>query len=167
MIDIMSNMGDDALSNQFNLVFPTGIPGGGNTDRLSLRMDQSLDPPEQTVNVYDIFYRGLKISKTGTLDETDKTLTFDIRLDQAWGVFDDLNNWLKLVFDFSTGIAMPDEMTRTNISIQATDTADKIIKTITFKGVKIRGIKISSFDNTTSEPIRVTLNLIWSDFISE
>jgi hypothetical protein len=166
-IDLVNSAGDDALTNQFNVIFPTGIPGGGNTDRISLRTDQAVDPPERSINVYEIFHKGIKIPKTGTLDETSKELTFDVRLDQAWGVYDDFAAWLKLCYDFSNAVALPDVMTRTNITIQADDTAGTVIKSLTFKGIKLRGMKIASFDNQTSEPLRLTVNFIWNDFVIE
>ena len=92
-VDAVLLLGDDQLQNQFKVVFPNGIPGGGNTEAVSMRMDQSIDIPQQTIYKYDIDFRGSKISKTGKKEETDKTLTMSVRVDQQWQVYDDIKLW--------------------------------------------------------------------------
>jgi len=165
--DNILNLGDDQLANQYIVLFPTGIPGGGNTDTISLRMDQSFDPPEETVNTYDIIFQGLKITKTGMLTETTKEFTIDIRLDQQWKVFDDLNNWFKKVYDPIKGTALPDIMVRTTVVIQYQDGQNKVVKNMRFTGVKIKSLKVGTADHTSGDPIRLTLGFIYVDKIEE
>ena len=47
-IDPILNLQDDQMVNQFKLVFPKGIPGSGNASLVELRMDKTIDMPEET-----------------------------------------------------------------------------------------------------------------------
>jgi hypothetical protein len=160
-------LGNDQVANQFQLSFPNGIPGGGNAQRICLRMDQSFDPPEMVSNVYELIFRGVKIPKTGMLDETTKESTFDVLIDQQWGVYDDLWNWKVLCYDGQNGTALPDAVTRTTFLVQALDGQNNVVKTFRFRNAKCKSVKVGTFDNTSGDPLRVTLILIWTDMIPE
>ena len=162
-VDKILNLGDDALTNSFELFFPDGIPGGGTGEVVALRMDQSFDIPETGVGQYDIFYRGLKISKTNKLEETDKNVTMDVRLDQQWEVYDELNAWLKLSFDPETSTSATEAETRTTIGVRALDGGNNIVKTLLLRNSKLRALKIATFDHNTSDPIRLTLSFIYGN----
>lgn len=165
--DTFMNLGNDQLANQFQLIFPSGIPGGGNNTQICLRMDQSFDPPENTVGVYELIFRGVKIPKTNMLDETTKEFTFDVLIDQQWSVYDDLNNWKMLVYDPIQGTAQAETATRTVMLVQALDGSSTVMKTFRFKGVKLKSIKPGTFDNTSGDPLRVTVTFIFTDFVVE
>ena len=165
--DIILGLGDDQLASQYQVIFPEGIPGGGNGERISLRMDADLDLPEDTVETYDISFKGMKITQTSMTHGMDKKITLTVRLDQQWKVFDDLQKWYKMCYDPLTATAMPDLATRTNILIQTNDASQKIVKTIRLKNAKITSLKIGTFDHTSSDPIKLTLNFIFSDMIVE
>ena len=160
-------LGDDQLANQFQLVFPEGIPGGGDSQAICMRMDQSFDPPEKTIGTYEIIYRGLKIPKTNMLDDTSKELTFDVRVDQNWKVFDAANNWFRNCYDPVNGIALPDSMTRTTLLVQSLDGNNAVKKTFRFKGVKLKALKVQTFDNSSGDPLRMTMSFIYQDMIEE
>jgi hypothetical protein len=161
MVDVVLSLGDDALSNQFKLVFPNGIPGGGNANAIELRMDQSFDIPQQTIYKYDIDFRGSKITKTGKKEETDKTVTFNVRLDSQWIVYDDLNAWFKMTYDPVTNIALPDLLVRTTIEIHALNSAGDSSKVFKMRNSKITDLKIGTFDNTTGDPIRLEVTITY------
>jgi hypothetical protein len=160
-VDTILALSDDALVNQFEIVFPDGIPGGGNGDRISLRSDQQFDIPQQIIYKYDIEFRGHKIPKTGKKEDTEKTITFSIRLDQQWKVYDDLITWLKLAYDPNTGIAVPDLLGRCTIAVHSLNRDNSIAKTITLRNCKAIGIKVTSFDNASGDPQRVELTILF------
>ena len=161
------NLGDDATANQWSAIFPEGIPGGGDTETISLRMDTTFDPPEEAVNTYDIFHKGYKYSKTGTLQETTKEFTLEIRIDQQWKIYKDLRSWADKVYDHHNGTGLPDAQARTTIIIQAEDRQQKGVFRFKFLGVKPKSNKIGTFDNANGEPIRLTMQFVYIDMVPE
>lgn len=159
--------GDDQLVSQYTVTFPEGIPGGGDTDAISIRMDTQFDPPEQVMNTYEVFYRGLKVPKTSMLDETSKEFSVEIRVDQQWKIYDDLNAWFKNCYDFETTTALPEAMTRSTILIDAYDGQNNIVKSFKFTGAKPKSLKVGTWDNQSGDPMRLTLVFIFIDMISE
>lgn len=159
--DSILNLGDDQMSNQFSLIFPNGIPGGGNADLVSLRADQSFDPPEDTVNVYEIFHKGFKFAKTGMLQETTKEFTIDVRLDQDWKTYDDLRRWCDYAYDHSNGTALSDAFARSTVIVQAENRMQEAVKTIAFKYAKPKSVKIGTFQHDSGDPIRITVTFIY------
>jgi len=157
-------LGDDQMSNMFRISFPTGIPGGGDGKSLAMRMDQSLDIPERAVSTYEFFFKGKKVTKTGTSEESATDLTFDIRLDQGWQQYDSLSNWLKLVADFEKGVFMDSASCQTSMVFEAIGRNDEVVKTIVFKGVVLKGLNISAWDNGGTDPTRVTANFIFLSY---
>jgi len=158
------NLGDDQTVNQFQIVFPAGIPGGGQDTNIALRMDQQFAPPAQTVNTYDIFHKGIKIPKTGTVTDTDKKFTIEVRLSQDGSIYKDLDNWKSKCYDFTNGTALPDLMARTTMLVQLTDTQENVVQTWTFTGVKIYELTPPTLDNATGDPARVTVGFLYADF---
>jgi hypothetical protein len=163
--DIILALGDDQLASQFQLAFPNGIPGGGDSDQIRLRMDQDFDPPEDAVETYEIKYKGMTILKTSMTHSMDKKFTVNVRVDQQWKVFDDLNAWWKMCYDPINGVALPDASVRTDIIVQAQDGQKVVKKNIRFKNCKIHSIKINPFDNASADPTRITLGFIFTDMI--
>jgi hypothetical protein len=159
--DAILSLGDDQLANQFSIVFPNGIPGGGDSNAISLRCDQTFDPPENVINVYELFHKGYKIPKTGMLQETTKEFTIDIRLDQSWKVYDDLQKWVNMSYDHNNGTALPEIMARSTVIVQAEDRNQSAIKKIHFKYAKPKSVKIQTFDNQSGDPLRITVIFIY------
>ena len=163
-VQTILNLGDDQTVNQFQILFPGGIPGGGNAEAISLRMDMQFAPPAQTIGKYDVFHKGIKIPKTTTVTETDKAFTLEVRLDQSGSIYKSLNNWKTLCYDFTNGTALPDLMTRTTMLVQLTDTQENVMMTWTFSGVKIYELTPPTMDNATGDPARATVGFIYADF---
>jgi len=165
--DTIMGLGDDQQSSQFSIIFPKGIPGSDDMIAVSLRCDMQFDPPEDVVNVYEIFHKGYKFPKTGMLQETSKEFQIEIRLDQQWKVYDDLRAWCDLSYDHSEGTAMPETMARATVTIQAEDRNQKAVKKIHFKYAKPKSIKIQTFDNQGSDPLRVLVTFIYIQMVVE
>lgn len=165
-VQTILNLGDDQTVNQFQILFPAGIPGGGNATNIALRMDTTFAPPAQTINKYDVWHKGIKIPKTGTVTDTDKAFTIEVRLDQNGDIYTALDNWKNRCYDFTNGTALPDSMTRTTMLVQLTDTQENVKLTWTFTGVKIYELAPPTMDNATGDPARVTIGFIYADFTS-
>lgn len=161
-VDLILSLGDDAMANQFILRFPQGIPGGGSGDDVALRLQPSFDPPADVVGEYEVPYRGMKIMKTSMLDETDKHLTFEVRLDQQWSVFDDLQGWKDMVYNSGTGTGMPQSDTSTTLLVQAMTKDGTTAKSIRYGGVVVKSVKVGTFDHSAAEPILLTLEFIFN-----
>jgi len=158
-------LGDDQILSQYSLIFPEGIPGGGDSESITLRADQSIDLPENSVNTYDIFHKGFKITKTGMLQETTKEISFDVRIDQQWKVVDDYLAWEKMCYDHNNGTALPDSMVRTSLIVQPEDRNQAAVKQILFKGIKPKSSKLPTFDNSSGDPARMTMTFIFTEMV--
>lgn len=161
--DAIMGLGDDQLQSMWQVVFPEGFPTGGNTDAIGLRCDLTFQIPEEIVGTYDIHKNGIVITKTGAVTTTQKQFTLEWRISQDWDVVDSIEKWFKAVYDPITGTALPDSMTRANVVCQAMDPQHNVIKVIRFKGAKPISITFTNFDNSSAEPMRVTVQFIYID----
>jgi hypothetical protein len=159
--DLIIQLGDDQHSSQYIINFPNGIPGGGKADLISLRADQSFDPPEEKVGTYEFWFRGLKIVKPSMIDETEKTMTFDVRIDQQWQVHKDLVKWKKMVHDCVNGTAMDFSQISTSLLVKALDGSGIVKRTFRYGGVALVGLKTTQFEHNNADPSRCTLNMIY------
>lgn len=165
--DIIFGLGDDALSNLFDVSFPEGLPTGGDADEIALRCDMQLQVPEQVVGTYDIFKKGLKVTKTNTVDDTTKEFTTEFRVDQDWDSVQAVIDYCDSVFDRRTGVSLPDSTMRTTVLCQAVDTQNEIKKIFRFKNCKPRSWALLPFDNSTGDPMRCTITWIYIDLVIE
>ena len=163
----MMGLGDDQMASQYGIVFPEGIPGGGNAENITLRMDQQFDPPEDNTTMYEIIFRGMKIPKTSMTHEMTKEAIIMVRIDQTWEIYKDLIAWSHKCYDPINGTALPDSMVRTTMLVQMYDGQGKVVQTFRFRGTKLKGLKVETLDNASADPLRVTLNFIFNDMISE
>ncbi len=159
-VDTILGLGDDQKSSQFRIIFPTGIPFGGDAERLALRADQGFTPAEKSVAKYEIWREGRKIEKTSNVEETDKTFSLDFRVDQKWGLYDDLEAWWQAVCG-DDGTAQNDADTRTQMIVQYMNTNKKVMKEIKYYGVKLVSFVVSEANHSSSDPIRVTCGFIY------
>ena len=167
-IDNIFFLADDQAKSQYSLIFPEGIPGGGNAERISLRMNKEFQMPEMTWYTYKIYDHGFYVPKKGMLQEVDKeSLQVQVRIDQQWAVFDDLWNWAQLSYNQNNGEGGGDAEFRTSLIVQAEDTKQKAVKRFRFKGVGIKGFNIDAFNMEEGDPMYVTLTLIWNEMIPE
>jgi len=160
-IEEILSLSDDAMTSQFQIQFPNGIPGSGSGENVALRMDQALDPPEESVGEYEFFYKGLKIVRPNMQDESDKHVLITVRIDQQWAVFEALKNWKRLVHDPINGTRLPTASVSTTMLVQALDGGGDIVQTATFTNVVLKSFKVTSWEHAGADPQRVELNLIW------
>ena len=160
-IDRILHLGDDAHLNQFQVIFPAGIPTGGDAETISLRIQGSFTMPQEVIYKYEIDFRGAKIPKTGRKEDTDKTFTITVRVDQQWKVYDDLRRWHKACYDPSTNVALPEVNTRVPVVIQWLDGNNKAVKTFTFMFSKLTEFKVTDADQSTGDPVTLELTFIY------
>ena len=160
-VDLIMGLGDDQLANQFIVLFPTGIPGGGDANALSLRMEESMPMPEQGVMEYVVDFQGLTIPKTTMKEDTDKHFEITVRVDSGWSIYNDLKAWKDMVFNTKTGQAMTEADTRTTVVVQALDGQKAIAKQFTFKYTKLQKLAISEFSHTSEEPTKLILTFMY------
>jgi hypothetical protein len=162
--DTAFNLGDDAMSNQFKVTFEGGIPGATNsTENVQLRLDQTLVIPARTFAQYEFFFRGLKITKMSRLEESAKEISMEVRVDQQWKVYDDIQNWHRLVFDDRNATAASEAETRRTIRVDSIDGEDKIAKSFFIRSAKLKEIGDITFDQNSGDPIRMNLTFIFGN----
>lgn len=163
MLQYMEGLADDALTDQFGIIFPNGVPGGGNSELLRLRMDMSFDEPEKTLASYEVNFEGVKIPKLGS-EETDKTFNLSFRVDNNRKVYKALKDWWYLCFNPMTGAVGPEATTRTTMILVAYGPPNKSIKyQKEFHGVKLKSFKVTTYDySNKGEPIRVECSFIYA-----
>lgn len=154
--DLLSS-GADALKSQFDITFPSGIPGGGDANLISLRMRETIDPPEHGVQVYEIFRKGQKIPRPGGAEEVDKMFTVNVDLDQQWKVHDDLYAWKKLVYNDETGTPGQTSKAQTTVEVNSYDEDSNVAHRIIFRGVFLAKIKVQDLDNQSPDPLKLEL----------
>lgn len=161
-ISYTEGLADDQMANQFEVLFVSAIPGGGDSNLLKLRMDRSFDIPERTMATYEIEYQGVKIPKLASKEDTDKTFTLNFRLDGNWAVYDALNNWFKTGFNEDNGSSANESQTRISMIFNAYGVGRSLKYTMTFNYVRIKSIKLEAFDMTSSEPSRCECSFIYA-----
>jgi len=163
MIEYVTGLSDDAMSNMFGILFPEGIPGGGNAELLRLRMDQAFDEPERIVGKYEVNWEGIRIPKTGS-EETTKEFTLAFRVDINYDVHRAIKNWWNLVLNPDTGAMGLEADTRVSMIHNAYGPPNKTIKySKRYNGVKIASYKPTTWDpNATAEPSRVECGFIYA-----
>lgn len=162
MITYVEGLATDAMSDQFGIVFPEGIPGGGSGELLRLRLNDGFDEPELTAAVYDVNFEGLKIPKTGS-EETDKQFTMTFRMDGNWKVYEALKNWHGRVINTITGALQAEKDTRTTMILNAYGPPNKsIVYSKRFNGVKIKTFKVSTWNyENKAEPVKIEAGFIF------
>jgi len=161
-ITYTEGLADDQMANQFEVVFIGALPGGGDTNLLKLRMDRAFDIPERSMATYDVEYQGIKIPKLSSKEETDKTFTLNFRLDNNWLIYKALNNWFKNGLNENTGAGGTEASNRISMIFNAYGTGRTVKYTMTFNSVRIKTIKLESFDMTSSEPSRCECSFIYA-----
>lgn len=162
MVDYVEGLADDQMVDQFGILFPQGIPGGGNGDLLRLRMDQAFDEPELVAATYEVNFEGIKIPKTGS-EDTTKEFTMSFRIDGNWQVYYALRKWHQLVINNISGSLQGEADTRTTMILNAYGAPNKTIKySKRFNGVKIKSFKVTAWDyNNKAEPSRIEAGFIF------
>lgn len=157
----------DQLDNQFDFIFPNGIPGddGRSNKELSIRIEGSFSFPKQSIEVYKLPFQGTYISKPKPNDTSEKAFTVTFTIGMDWQIYKSLEYWFKGVFNNQTATKVADTLLTTEVKILALNGNDKINQIITYKGVFITGIQISEMNHQTGEPLKVTCDFAFSDMV--
>lgn len=161
-------LGDDQATSQYSIIFPEGIPGSGDTQLVSARMNKEFTMPEESWYTYEVFDRGFKIVKKGMLQETDKSsMQIQIRIDQNWEVYDSIRAWAQLSYNNNTGEGGGDYVNRTTIIIQAENPQQQAVKQFRFKYVGVKSIALDAFNMESGDPMYMTVTFCWNEFVVE
>ena len=161
------SVADDQMANQFDVVFNGTFPTTGDTSEkstateLKLRMDRSIDIPEVKVATYDIEYRGMKMPMLSQKEDFDKTVSLNFRLDENWKVFNTLQSWYTKAFDPTTGVRGNYADTNITMTVNAYS-GTTVKKTFTFENVRIKSLKLETFDHGSSDPSRVECSFLYT-----
>jgi len=160
-INEILNLSDDQLNSQYQILFPNGIPGGGSGDNLVLRMDQAIQIPRESVGEYEIYYKGAKIVRPSMMEDTDKHITIQVRIDQQWTVFEDIKTWKRMVHDPINMTRLPIATVSCPILFQALDGSQKVVQTCTLSNCVIQQFEVTSFEPNGTDPSRVEMQIIY------
>ena len=164
-LNAITRLGDDALANQYELVFAGTIPGSNlNIIDAALRVT-SFSIPAQTVGTYEVHYKTQKITKPSGKIETPNEWTFNYRVDKNLLIYQGFKDWLQLVANHDTGIMSPDftgpiSSIRIPVQVLPVDSAG----TITGEGWVFEGCWISEvggldYDVTSGDPLESSVTL--------
>jgi len=168
-IDTLARLADDVLVNSYQVIFAQGIPGspGLDTSILTYRQAKTFAWPEFTVNRYANMYQGLKIERTGNMEETDKSLGLSFRLDVPQIVYRACKNWSRLVFDDFNGTGGTEAETRVSIVLQELGPNKQVIKTGTFHFCKPFKFGQDANDHGAGEAKHIEVGFIYGYFTDD
>lgn len=107
VVDIMANMGEDALSNHFQVVIPAINQLGVSVANLNMRV-LTIGIPDRVINTYDITKRGRTFARPNGKIEQEKTVTLSFRHDKYFQCYKSLINWMNFIQDNQTGAMASD-----------------------------------------------------------
>lgn len=169
MYESVLGLGDDQLAGQWQLTLiglPASVTGKYAADKIALRIDQPFDIPEIATGEYEFHTLGLRFTRPSKLEETDKHITLQVRVDQKWEAFDALWEWRKLVYNYmnnggaATNATYGDTFSAT-AQIEYLNKSNEVVKTFTLQNAILKNILIGTLDPASNEPTRLTLNLIF------
>lgn len=96
VIDVLATMGEDALGNHFQVVIPAIDKLGNAVANLNMRI-LGVTIPEKTINTYEIVKRGRKFERPSSLDENNKDVEINYRIDKYWNCYNSLMNWSQFI----------------------------------------------------------------------
>ena len=158
MIDILHNLGDDALSNLFDCIL---VPFPGAIDAVNTQFRiQNVSIPSVGVGTYETHYKTQRITKPNGKIEDPKEFSFDYRVDKNWNIYNGFKNWKNIVANTKTGIMTPDLPGSIRIPITVITTDSNGVPTggkWIFEGTYIINQGEVGFDYTAGDPIMVTV----------
>jgi hypothetical protein len=148
-IDTILSLGDDALSQEWEIILPP-FPGAIDATSTALRITD-LTLPEISIGTYNIDYKTQSFTKPNGKITTPHTFDFTFRIDKFWQVYQGLENWLNFIGNNDSGIMSPDilagqaSLVRIPIDIIPIDSNG----TVTKAGWSLTGCFISKLDGVT------------------
>lgn len=106
MIESIVQLGDDSLSNEFQVVIPT-FPGALDVGNTILRVNE-FEIVDRKIGTYEIKYKTQKFTKPLAKNETENQFTFTFRVDKYYQTYKGFEAWLDSILDQATGVMNPD-----------------------------------------------------------
>ena len=162
-IDRIYNMGDDALTNLFNIVIEP-ISHLNDIEATIVRI-QGFSIPETGAGVYEVHLGTQKITKPSGKVEAVNEFSFDFRVDRNWFIYKGFVNWKNAVINPYTGVIGTDDVilnNRTSVVIYpVTPSSDKIenFNPWRFKGCFVQTVGEIPFDITSGDPIICSITM--------
>ena len=164
-IDAIYKAGDDALANQFNIIFSAFSLLSIDAD-LKLRTT-NVSIPEFSVGTYEVDYKTQKMEKPNGKNTTPNEWSFTFRADKYWVLYQALMAWKQFIANDDTG-AMAEDVgaiggdsgIRTDVIVIPTDSND--VPTSpgwTMEKSFLKSIAGIEFDTASGEPLTVAVTL--------
>jgi hypothetical protein len=162
-IEKLYNMGDDALTNLFDIsIDPISF-----IDDLAstLVRVQNLTIPATGANVYEVHYKTQMITKPGGKVDAPNEFTFDFRVDRNWLIYKGFVAWKNAVANSYTGAIGPDSVSdnyRVNLTAWAVAPDGSVIPNFErwrFVGCFCQNVGDIGFDYTTGDPLILTVTM--------
>lgn len=162
-IEVIQALGDDALSNLFDMSIGT-VGFLTDLDSTLLRV-QNFTIPATGANTYEVHHKTQMMTKVGGKVDAPNEFTFDFRVDRNYIIYKGFVAWKNAVANSSTGVIGNDgtgNVFRTPITIWAVDSDGTKVNGFgqwDFKGCFVQNVGDISFDYTSGDPIMCTITM--------
>lgn len=166
-IQTLRKLGTDAFSNLYDVFLPA-VPGVTGEEGIEFRIKNFSIPDTPAPTTYDIHYKTMKIAKLGAKIEVENELSFPLRVDRNWAVYNYFLAWKKLGSNQETGVIDEDLVPKVPIIIKSADTGNVPTGGIwtfqNFYPIKVGGF---DFDWENDSPVEITITGIYDLFVEE
>lgn len=163
MIQQVANLGDDALSNLFDMEIGT-VPFIPNAQSMLLRV-QNISIPETGANTYEVHYKTQVFTKPAGKVNAPNEFSFEFRVDRNWAVYKAFVTWKNAIANTYSGEIGYDGANtplRTPISVWAVS-GDGLrpsgLGVWRFEGCFPTAVGEVGFDYTSGDPITVSVTM--------
>ena len=175
MIEVIYQLGDDALGNFFQIFIPslTLVSTDPKLSGVSLDMENiilrtsTIQIPQSGANVYDVNYKTQTMPKVGGKVDSPKTFSMTLRIDRFYKEYEKILQWKNAIANPLTGVIGADNFAssaggsnRVDITVQPIDSDGEVIPTALYwilHNAFIQTVPEISFDYSAGEPITVNL----------
>jgi len=164
-IETIYKAGDDALANQFEIIF-SPLSLFGDVDNLKIRTT-NVSIPESSNGSYEVKYKTQKMEKPSGEITTPNEWSFTFRADKYWTLYQGLMAWKQFIGNDETGQMSEDvgaiggdSAIRTDVVVIPTDSND--IPTGAGWAMQkswLKSIAGIEFDTASGEPLTVQVTL--------
>jgi hypothetical protein len=166
-IELLGNR-EDQLSNQFEAVFPSGIPNSideGDGDQLILSIVDEIPMPDVGFETGEFYWNGLKIPYKIPKDKSSKDFSLKFDIDGKLHVYDSIDAWVSMGYDRRNGVSMPLFFATTDLIIKPKNFENKSKSGIfAYSDVFCYNYKVTSWNHTGNEPLQIECNFRYLDF---
>jgi len=161
-IQVLKSVGSDAFENLYDITIPpvSGITGA---DGINVRIKQIDIPESPSPSTYEVHYKTMKMTKSGSKIAQENELSFTMRVDKNWLAYKFFLEWKKLGFDQYSGVADEDLIPKVPIIVTTYDGSNNPTGGIwTFEDFYPIAVTNASFNQEGEAPIEVTIRGIFS-----